>query len=483
MGTIRLLINNEDLDAEAKGTHVCRDPVTGEITSVAAAARSADAIKAAEAASQAFATWSRTSPATRRGLLNRAADLVEARRDAFAAAMMAETGATKGWSAFNVHLGAEILREAAALTTQVCGQTIPSGRPGCLAMSLRRPVGVVLGIAPWNAPVILGLRAVATPLACGNTVVLKASERCPATHRLIAEVLRDAGMAPGVINVISNHPQDAAEVVNTLIAHRAIRRISFTGSSKVGRLVAQKAAEALKPVVLELGGKSPLLVLDDADLQEAVNATVFGAVLNQGQICMSTERVIVQESVAAAFVERLQARAGALSIGDPRRDDVALGPMAGGDLARHVEDLVRDATSKGAKLIRTANPDGLMVPPMILDGVTAQMAIYWEESFGPVVCVLRAKDDAAAIALANDSAYGLSAAIFSQNISRALSMAENIESGICHINGPTVHDEAQMPFGGMKESGFGRFGGTAGIHEFTELRWVTINTQKIAYPF
>ena len=252
----------------------------------------------------------RPGPSQRRAILLKAADVLASKTPQFIELMAAETGATAGWAGFNVHLAAGMLREAAAMTTQISGEVIPSDKPGCIAMAIRQPAGVVLSIAPWNAPVILGVRAIALPLACGNTVVLKASEICPGTHRLIAECLREAGLPPGVLNVITNAPEDAPELIDALIAHPAVRRINFTGSTRVGRIIAQTAAKYLKPVLLELGGKAPLLVLDDADLDAAVAAAAFGAFMNQGQICMSTERIVVDEKVADAFVAKLADQGG-----------------------------------------------------------------------------------------------------------------------------------------------------------------------------
>ena len=284
------------------------------------------------------------------------------------------------------------------------------------------PVGVVGQIIPWNFPLLMLAWKVAPALALGNTVVLKASELCPGTHRLIAECLTDAGLPPGVVNVVTNAPTDAAAVVEALIAHPAVRRINFTGSTRVGRIIAETAGRYLKPVLLELGGKAPMLVLDDADIDEAVKAAAFGAFMNQGQICMSPER------------------------------------LAGG------------------------RAEGAIMDAAVLDHVTPDMSIYHEESFGPVVCVVRAQDTDDAVRIANDTEYGLSAAVFSRNIARAMDVARRIESGICHVNGPTVHDEAQMPFGGTKASGYGRFGGKAGMDQFTELRWITIETQPGRFP-
>lgn len=376
-----------------------------------------------------------------------------------------------------------MLREAAATTTQIVGETTPSDKQGCLAMTVRQPAGVVLGTAPWNAPVILGVRALATPLACGNTTVLKASETCPATHRLIGDVFTDAGFPNGVVNVVTHAPADAPLIVAALIGHPGVRRISFTGSTKVGRIVAAAAARELKPVLLELGGKTPLIVLDDADLEEAVNAAAFGAFMNQGQICMSTERVVADMRIADEFVARFVRKVETLPAGDPRGGDVVLGSLVGMDAAERIEALVQDAVAKGAGLVTGGRRDRSVVNAPILDRVTPEMRLYTEESFGPVACVVRASDTEDAIRLANDTEYGLAASVFSRDIGRAVSVARRIRTGICHINGSTVHDEAQMPFGGTKASGYGRFGGRAGIDFFTELRWITIETAKQHYPF
>lgn len=480
---IGLLIGDTDRSSTGGATFERHNPFTGELVTTAAAATVEDAIAAADAAEAALGAWSALGPNARRTVLSQAADLMLARAGEFVELMMRETGATSGWSHFNVQCAVGILREAAAMTTQVGGEIIPSDRPGTFAMAVRQASGVILGIAPWNAPIILAVRALAMPLACGNTVILKASEVCPATHRLVGQLLHEAGAAAGVVNVITNAPQDAPVVVNALIAHPAIRRINFTGSTSVGRLIAENAARHLKPVLLELGGKAPLIVLDDADLDEAVNATIFGAYLNQGQICMSTERVIVDRSVADEFVAKLVVRAEALSVGDPSCENVVLGGLVSAKAAAHVHALISDATAKGATLAAGGGGEGSIVPATVVDGVSRDMRIYAEESFGPVTAIIRVADTEAAITTANDSDYGLAAAIFGNDITRALAVARRIKSGICHINGPTVHDEPQMPFGGVGLSGYGRFGGKASIEEFTELRWITINTGPHHYPF
>lgn len=484
MSDLSMLINGLKVTAERGATFERRNPLDGTVATRAPAATAADAVLACEAAAEAFEAWSDTGPSTRRALLLKAADALEAKTPAFIEAVAAETGATGMWAGFNVMLAAGMLREAAALTTQVAGEVIPSDVPGSLAMGVRQPAGVVLGIAPWNAPVILGVRAIATPLACGNTVILKGSENCPRTHGLIIEALQDAGFPPGVVNYVTNAPADAGAVVEAMVAHPSVRRVNFTGSTKVGKIIAQTCAKYLKPAVLELGGKAPLLVLDDADLDDAVNGAAFGCFANSGQICMSTERIIVDEKVADPFVKKFGDKARALPLGDPRKPEpVVLGSVIGMTTVNHCNALIDDALAKGARLVCGGKADSTLMPATVLDFVTPAMRIYHEETFGPVKCVVRVKDTAEAISCANDNEYGLSAAVFGQDIARAFNVARKIDSGICHVNGPTVHDEAQMPFGGVKGSGIGRFGGRAGVAEFTELRWITVQTKPRQYPF
>lgn len=483
MFNVQLMIDNQYRDASDGRVFNRADPISKGEATRAAAASLADARAAVSAAAAAFPAWSKTGPGERRRYLLKAAEIMEARTPEFIARMAAETGATPGWAGFNAALAANMLREAGAMTTQISGEIIPSDVPGSFAMGVRQPVGVVLAIAPWNAPVILGVRSIAMPLACGNTVVLKASELCPATHQLIADVLKEAGLPAGVVSFITNAPDDAPEIVNELIAHPAVRRVNFTGSTRVGRIVAETAARHLKPALLELGGKAPFLVLDDADLDAAVDAAAFGAFMNQGQICMSTERLIVDEKVADEFVARLAAKARSLKAGDPRAEGTVLGSVVNIEAVKRINELVEDARSKGARVVAGGDARETVMQATVVDNVTSSMRIYSEESFGPVVSVIRVSGVDEAVRVANDSEYGLSSAVFGRDISRAMEVAGRIESGICHINGPTVHDEAQMPFGGVKASGYGRFGGKAAIAEFTELRWITIQNGPRHYPF
>lgn len=458
------------------------DVLTGTVATRAEGASVAEARQACDVAAAAFPAWAALGPSARRTLLLKAADALAARTEDFIATMMAEIGATRAWAGFNVHLGVGMLREAAALTTQVRGETMPSDRPGCFAMSVRKPVGVVLGIAPWNGPLVLGVRAIAAPLACGNTVILKGSEVSPGTHAMIGEVFRDAGFPEGVVNVILNAPADAADVVGEMIRHPGVRRINFTGSTNTGRIIARMCAEQLKPVVLELGGKAPLVVFEDADLDEAVAAAAFGAFMNSGQICMSTERLIVHEAVAEAFVTKFEQKAKALAAGDPREGTAPLGPLIDPKAATTVQEMIDDAVAKGATLHGGSGHEQAIMSARFLTGVTPDMRIYHEESFGPVTTVITFSDEAEAVRIANDTEFGLTAAVFTNDISRGLRVADQLDTGMCHVNGPTIHDEAHMPFGGVKASGYGRFGGAAGIAEFTELRWITVDTQHVHYP-
>lgn len=479
---IALLIAGEDRPSSTGRTYDRIDPFTEKVASRAPAASLDDVAAAIDAASSAFPAWSKTGPGHRRAILLKAADIMDSKMSEFTRLMIEETGATAPWAGFNVMLAANILREAGSMTTQISGEVIPSEKPGTLAMGVRQAAGVCLAIAPWNAPVILATRAIAMPIACGNTVILKASEQCPGTHRLIATALVEAGLPAGVINVITNAPEDASAVVAALIAAPAVRRVNFTGSTKVGKIIGELCGRHLKPALLELGGKAPLVILDDADIDGAVNAAIFGAFMHQGQICMSTERIIVHQAIADVFVEKLAARAQQLPAGDPR-GHVVLGSLISLEAAKKMDDLIADALAKGAKLVAGGKRTGTVVEATLLDHVTADMRVYGEESFGPVKPIIRVADEDEAIRIANDTEYGLSAAVFSRDVQRAMAVAAQIESGICHINGPTLNDEAQMPFGGVKGSGYGRFGGKAAVAEFTDLRWITIEDPGQHYPF
>ncbi|MEV0675468.1 aldehyde dehydrogenase family protein [Actinosynnema sp. NPDC050436] len=458
------------------------EAVSGAPIAQVAAATVDDADRAVEAAAAALPDWAGLPPAQRRAVLLRAAELFGERSGDLSAIMGREMGATRPWCRFNVRVAQGMLAEAAAQAYSAVGEVIPSDVPGLTAFGIRQPAGVVVGIAPWNAPLILGVRAVAMPLVYGNTVVLKSSEQTPLTQAAIVEILHDAGAPAGAVNLISNAAEDAPAIVEALVAHPATARVNFTGSTKVGRIIGELGGRYLTRVVLELGGKAPLVVLADADLQAAAAAAGFGAFVNQGEVCMSTERVIVERPVADELSSRLAAKAASLVVGPPDDESSQVGPLVHAGARDHVMGLVEDAVRHGAEVLAGGTADGLYVRPTVLRHVTPDMRIYREETFGPVVSIIEVGDSDEAVEIANDTEYGLAASVFCRDGGRAFDVARRIRSGICHINGATVHDEPQMPFGGVGASGWGRFGSRAALEEFTELRWITQQSGERHYP-
>lgn len=484
-----LLIGGREIPATGGGTAADISPWTGTPYTHVAAATPVDVTTAVAAAAAAFPAWSRMRPYERREVFLRAADRMAARTEEAIAAMAGEVGAARPWAAFNVALAVEILREAAAAITQPTGQMLATDAPGAYSLAVRVPYGVVAAISPWNAPVILGIRSIAIPLAMGNTVVMKPSEDAPISCGLfLADVLREAGLPAGVLNVVTNDLKDAGEIVETLIADPRVRLVNFTGSTSVGRIIGTTAARHLKPAILELGGKNALVVLKDADVDYAVRAATFGAFMNSGQICMSTDRVIVHRAVAEEFIAKYAKRIGDLSYGDPADPDTVVGPVVNARAAQRVSALVKDAVAKGATLLagtgEIEGEAGALLKPVVLTDVTKDMDIYYGEIFGPatVVHVVDSTDEA--VELANDTEYGLTGGVISENTMEALDVASRMETGIIHVNDQGVADEPMAPFGGVKNTGYGRFGGQAGIDAFTATRWITIQqTGHATYPF
>ena len=464
-------------------------PWDGEIYARVAAGTPEDITRAADAAEAAFPSWSKMGAFERREIFLRAADVMAKRSEEAIVALARETGASRLFSEFNVAFCIQVLREAAAAITRPMGELLPTSIPGAYSMAQRIPFGVVGAISPWNAPLVLGMRSIAVPLAVGNTVVMKPSEDAPITcGLLLADVLAEAGLPAGVLNVVTNDLADAGDVVAALIADPRVRMVNFTGSTNIGRIIGVQAAKQLKPAVLELGGKNPLLILEDADLDLAVDAAVFGAFLNSGQICMCTDRIIIHHSLAEAFIPRYVERVQALPAGNPADPATIVGPLINTRAAQRVSALVHDAAAKGATLLTgdgaIQGPNGTLIRPVVLTGVTADMDIFAAEIFGPATVIHPVDSTEAAIDLANDTEYGLTGGVISRDLNAALDVVSRVRSGIIHINDQGIGDEPMAPFGGVKNSGYGKFGGTAGIESFTEQRWVTIqHSGRPTYPF
>jgi len=474
----KLWINGEEVASEV--TFERCDPHTGAVVTRAPAATKEHLEQAVQAAQAAFTTWKCAS--NKATLLRDAANKLEGLKDELIAMAVTEIGATAPWIGFNVHLATGMLRAAAGLSIE--GKVLTSGKPGCTSLALRRPHGVCLAIAPWNAPIILSIRSVATALACGNTVIFKTSDICPGVHLMLAKIFAD--FPPGVVNLVSVASSDAPSHVAAIIENPLVKHVNFTGSTAVGRKIAVTAAENLKPVLLELGGKAPLLVRGDCGpiLDDVVNAICFGSILNAGQICMATEQIIAHADVAEVLTTKLVAKMSKLPYG-ASTGHVVVGNMVSKEAAQRMQTLVDDAVSKGAKVLYGGGPpDGSIYPPTILTNLSEDMLVATEEIFGPLTCVWTVSSDDEAIAMANDTtAYGLSAAIFGTNLTATRAVAAKINSGIVHINGPTVNDEPQVPFGGVGASGYGRFGGEAGIEAFTTWQWSTMEDPGQHYPF
>jgi acyl-CoA reductase-like NAD-dependent aldehyde dehydrogenase len=478
----KMYIGGKWVNAANGKTFEDMNPYTGEVYAHVPAGTRDDATRAIEAAQDAFPEWAETPPGKRREIFLKAADIMEERQDDLVKAMMEEVGGTIGISMFQMHFVPGLYRMAASAAYDVKGEIIPADHANSFFMAVRQPAGVVACFGPFNVPYILSSRAFALPIAYGNTAVLKPSEEAPMTGGiLLAEIFEEAGLPPGVLNVITSTREDAVEVGDEMIAHPAVRRISFTGSTEVGRIVAEKAGRHLKRSVLELGGKDPLIILGDADIDYAVDAAAWGAFLHQGEICMSTERIIIERSIADEFTEKLRKRALEIPMGDPTNPATAIGPLINQRAVENVHSHVQEAVAGGAELVTGGQYDNLVYHPTIVTDVKYDMRLFTDQTFGPVAPIVVVNDPEEALSVANNSKYGLSAGILTNDFNRALDIALRLETGMVHIGDQTVNDEPQVPFGGTKGSGFGRMGGQAALDEFTELRW--INVQRIPRTF
>lgn len=458
------------------------NPADGKLWGNVADAGRADARRAIEAARDAFPAWSRLAPAARAAYLLKVADILERRQKEIAAIRVEEGGAWIGFSMFETGYTPGIYRSAAAVCYQPLGEVMPSSY-GKLSLVVREPLGVVAAISPWNAPLLLSSRGVAVALAVGNTVVLKPSEETPVAGGVIlAQAFEEAGLPKGVFNVVTCSRENVGEVGDELITNPAVRGISFTGSTAVGKQIGAKAGGLLKRCCLELGGKDALIVLDDADMERALSAASFGSFMHQGQICMSVEKILLHEKIAAEFTERFVAHTRGLKSGDPHEPGNVIGPIINQKQLDKIKGQVDDAVKKGAKLLAGGTNRGLFYEATVLSQVTPDMSVFRDETFGPVAPLITVKNDDEAVAMANDTEYGLSAGIITRDEQRGLGLAKRLDTGMAHINCSSVNDEPWIPFGGAKGSGLGRHGGSGSVNAFTETRWITSERGGRAYP-
>ncbi|KAI0161263.1 Aldehyde/histidinol dehydrogenase [Xylariaceae sp. FL1272] len=486
----QLFIDGEHCPSSDGATFSVNNPMTGKHIYDCSAATQSDYARAIDSASEAFKTWSTTSPTTRRQVFLKAADILEGYIKGDAPSILSsEISATNSWVKVNIFATVGVFRESAGLVTHIKGEIVPADRPGTTLLVQREAIGVIFAISPWNAPVNLTARAIATPLICGNTIVLKPSEFSPKSQHLVVRALQAAGLPKGCLNFLPTAPANSPAVTEFTVKHPVVRRINFTGSDRVGRIIAGWAASQLKPCVFELGGKAPVIIFDDANIDDAVDAVVFGALAYSGQICMSTERVIVQKSIAETFRTALIEKVKTLKVGNHEQDpEVSISGLFTQASATRVLGLVKGAVSAGAKLLygdmQVSGPNKTIIMPHILEGLTKEMDISCQEIFGPLICLSEFETEEEGIAIANDSEYSLCASVFSKDIIRALRVTKLVRAGACHINGPSVYIEAPLPNGGTGgSSGYGRFGGIAGVEEFTERKIVTLASPDLRHVF
>ncbi|SPJ24199.1 aldehyde dehydrogenase family protein [Palleronia abyssalis] len=441
-----------------------------------------DVRRAIAAAKKAFPAWAAQPFHHRAAALHRIAEVWEKRKDDFVAAAVAEGGGWLGKGMFEAGYVGEVFRSAAALCYQNTGEVLPSEH-GKLMMAQRVPMGVVSVISPWNMPGILTSRGFAAALAAGNTVVLKPSEDTPYAGGLyFAEILDEAGVPPGVFNVVTCSRESVSEVGDEMIENPDVKAVSFTGSTAVGRHIAAKCGAHLKKACVELGGKDSMIVLEDADLDAAARAANFGSFMHQGQVCMSTEKLLIHEGVWDDFMGRFLDRARKLKTGPTDDKDNVIGPLVNTRQAIRVKALIDDAVGKGARVELGGHAWDNFVEPTVLTHVDRSMDIWHDETFGPVVVALPFRTDDEAIALNNDTEYGLTGAVWSRDEQRALGIAQRLETGIAHVNCQNINDEPHVPFGGVKASGIGRYGGRWSLDAFTELRWITLDRGGRHFP-
>lgn len=478
----RLPIGGQWRHGKAKGVTRDLDPFTGKILLEIPQADREDLDTAYAGAIRAQREWGTALPAQRAAVMRKAAEIMEARQEEIISWLIREAGSVRlkaelEWSSVQA-----ALLEAAGAPYLMEGRILPSDVPGKECRVYRRPVGVVGVISPWNWPLQLSARSVAPALAVGNAVVIKPASDTPLTGGLLlARIFEEAGLPPGVLSVVVGA---GSEIGDSFVTHPVPRVLFFTGSTPVGRHIAELAAKAeiLKRTELELGGNSPLVVLADADLDQAVEAAVFGKFLHQGQICMIANRFIVDDSAYDEFLDRFAARVRGLKRGNPNEPDTVIGPIINQKQLDSLTRRIEEAHKSGLREVLGGKPEGLVLPPQIFADVPPDNALAQNELFGPVAPVIRARGDEDALRIANDTEYGLSAAVFSRDIERGTRFAQRLEAGMAHVNDQPVNDLPNNPFGGEKNSGIGRFGGVWAVEAFTTDQWITVQHEPRTYP-
>jgi acyl-CoA reductase-like NAD-dependent aldehyde dehydrogenase len=479
MKTYQMFIGGEWVDSVSGATFDDLNPYTGEVWARVQKGDEKDADRAMSSAYAARKPWSSTPSLERSTVISKAAQILEESRMEFAEVLTAEGGSTFGKCMFEISQTVDLLLTAGADAKRILGETFHT-EPKKLSMTLRRPKGTVLAISPWNFPLILSMYKVAYGLATGNTVVFKPSSETPVIGLKIGELFERAGILPGALNVVTG---PGSVLGNALIDDERCSYVTLTGETTTGRHVAQRAAAGLKEYTLELGGKNPLIILADADVDYAVNAASFGSFMHQGQICMSVGRIIVEKPIVEEFADKLAEKAKSLPAGDPTVPATVIGPLISDDQVHKVDAYVKDAVAAGAKLLAGGTYEGRVYQATVLSEVTSGMRAWTEEIFGPVAPILAVGDEKEALEVANDTTYGLSAGVITPDLEKAIYLAEGLEAGMVHVNDASIDAEASVPFGGSKWSGQGREGGRYSLDALTEMKWVTIQKEKRSYPF
>lgn len=474
-------IEGQWIDGSEQDTIDNLNPFDDSVLTTFKAASKDDVDRAFRVAKEASKTWSVSYPLDRQQVMLKAADILLQRKEELADWLIKEVGSTRLKAEIEINQSYNMIMEAATFPTSMHGYTIPSYTPGKQTFVFRKALGVVAMISPWNFPLYLSMRTVAPAIAVGNAVVMKPASQSPVTGgTIIAKIFEEAGVPTGVINVVVGK---SGNIGDYFTGHPESRLISFTGSTPVGKGIGRIGGEGLKKLALELGGNNPFIILEDADIDQAVNSTIFGRFMHQGQICMSTNRILVHESIYDAFKEKFLAKAKTLKYGNPAEEGTIVGPLIDKKAVKRVLDLIERSVQAGAKLELGGTAEGNVIVPTVLSEVTRDTPIFQEEVFGPAVGLIRFKDDQEAIELANATEFGLSGALHTRDLQRGIRIAKQIETGMIHINDQSVNDEPNTPFGGEKDSGVGRFGGHWIMDELTTVQWISYQDEPRQYPF